>query len=260
LVIIEVARLVRHWGKFKSAYEAWERLQVERRFSGWSVPRRLAMFVILPTALICCGGGVFGLPTLWFVNETLEAGRGAPSSEAVASEYLMRFSYNDTDGLLPLLDDDQQERLLDQWQDYQDAMSLTDPPPTRLDVESLRSEPAMDERVRVSAEVQFVWVTQDENGRRGGYGSTPRTWVIETRDEDGWRIVRVVAPPWCGPDGYVPRCESAGGDVPPTTPAASIAPSSPDPLQHPREMLRCGPRDPFRAWHSCPPMSSAPTE
>ncbi|MBB4747159.1 hypothetical protein [Actinoplanes lobatus] len=257
-MITRVDRWVR-WRVVKAAYERWEERHVRHRFSGWSVRRRLAVFVFTPTLLICCGG-ILSVPVLWFARVTVEAGKGAPSPEAAADEYLIRLSYNDPDGLLPLLDDGGQERLLSQWRTYQDAMRSTDPPPTRLDIKSLRSGPVVDGRAEVRAEVQAVWWGADDNGRLGGYSSSPRTWVIKTRNDDGWRVAGIDAPPWCGTGGYVPRYEGAGDGEPSAAPVPAVVPSSADPLKHPREMLKCGPRDPFRAWHSCPPTSSMPTE
>jgi hypothetical protein len=257
-MIMGVDQFKRLWDAARAAYERWERQQLRRRFSAWSVRRRLAVFVLMPTLLICCGG-LLSVPGAWFVRETAAAGEGAPSPEAAANDYLMRLSYNDAAGLLPLLDDGQQDRLVEQWQTYRSAMQATAPPPFKLEIGPLRSGSVVGGRIAVSTEVRAVWREQDENGRLGGYKSLPLTWVIEAREDEGWRVVEVKAPPWCGADGYVPRCGNAGATTLPAVPSPSVSPST-DLMQHPREMLRCGPRDPFRERHSCPPTESAASD
>jgi hypothetical protein len=257
-VAMRVDQWKRRWDCIEAAYERWEQRQLQHRFARWSRRRRIALFVLLPVVLICCGG-LLAAPGAWFVRETAAAGEGAPSPEAAANDYLMRLSYNDAAGLLPLLADDQQDRLLDQWQAYRGAMQSTAPPPFKLDIGRLRSGSVVGGRIAVSTEVQAVWREQDENGRLGGYKSLPLTWVIEAREDDGWRVVEVNAPPWRGPDGYVPRCGTAAVTTSPADPSPTVSPST-DLLQHPREMLRCGPRDPFREMHSCPPSPVAAGE
>ncbi|MEV6306100.1 hypothetical protein AB0M02_42275 [Actinoplanes sp. NPDC051861] len=245
-------RLRRHGVWIKERYERWEERQVARRFSGWSVRRRLLVFVLAPTMLICCGG-VTGLPVLWLLRETVEAGRGAPAPVAAADEYLVRLSYGDEDGLLPVLDDEQ-DHLLEQWRGYLAAMRSTDPAPFGLDLNIVDPGSPSGDHATVRIDVQAVW--WDTDGGGASYKSKPRTWVIETREDDGWRVTRVDAPPWCGTGGYLPECGNNPAPAPTATPSD---PPSPDPLQHPREMLRCGPRDPFRAWHSCPPTGPTTT-
>jgi hypothetical protein len=67
--------------------------------------------VLLPTLLICFGGTVAGVPVAWVLGQTIEASRGAPSPDAAADEYLMALSYDNEDGLLPILANDRQEAL-----------------------------------------------------------------------------------------------------------------------------------------------------
>ena len=250
-VITKVDQWIRRLRTVKTAYERWEQHQVARRFAGWSVPRRLVVFVVLPATMLCCGGGALGVPLLWFARETAEAGRGASAPVAAADEYLLRLSYGNDDGLLPLLDDDRQDQLLRQWHDYRDSMRSTDPAPFNLDLSVADAGSPAGDRSTVRIDVQAVWWSTDANGRTGGYKSKPRTWVIEVREDDGWRVSRVDAPPWCGPGGYVQRCGRAVASAPPTS-RPSPSPSI-DLLEHPREMLPCGKRDPFRELHSCPP-------
>jgi hypothetical protein len=236
-------------------YERWERRHITARIGGWSVRRRFLTFVVLPlTALLCCGGPV-GIPVLLLARETVDAGRGSPSPVAAANEYLTALGYGQEEGLLPLLDDERQDDLLAQWRAYSAAMKATEPPPSRFDFGTLVAGAPANDRTVVRAEVEAVWWDTDENGRLGGYVSSPRTWAITTREDDGWRVSRVDAPPWCGADGYVLRCPDDPEPVPTSEPSAT---PSPDLLKHPREMLRCGVRDPFRELHSCPPSSPAP--
>jgi hypothetical protein len=256
-MITAVDRVAAQLTRAKAGYEQWEQRQIAKRFAGWSVRRRLTVFVLLPVVLIC-GAGVVSIPALWLVGATVDAGRGAPSADAAASEYLMRLSYGNEDGLLPVLDDSRQDELLGQWREYLAAMRATDPPPFRLEFEKLGLAPATRDQTEVRTDVQAVWWDTDNDGRTSGYSSSPRTWLIEVREDDGWRVSKVSAPPWCGADGYVRRCP---GDPVIPTQAASPTPSpSLDLLQYPREMLRCGPRDPFRKMHSCPPGAPSPTE
>jgi integrase len=166
-VAMRVDQWKRRWDRIEVAYERWEQRQLQHRFARWSRRRRIALFVLLPVVLICCGG-LLAVPGAWFVRETAAAGEGAPSPEAAANDYLMRLSYNDAAGLLPLLADDQQDRLLDQWQAYRGAMQSTAPPPFKLDIGRLRSGSVVGGRIAVSTEVQAVWREQDENGRLGG--------------------------------------------------------------------------------------------
>jgi hypothetical protein len=248
-MITAVDRVRSRWVTIRQRYVRWEQRQVATKLAGWSTRRRLTLFVTLPVVGILCCGGTAGIPVLWSLRETIAAGRGAPTPDAAANEYLMRLSYGDGEGLLPLLDDDRQHDLESQWRDYRAAMRSTSPPPLRLDFSPLELGQTGSGRAQVSADVQAVWSDVGADGRTVGYSSSPRTWVIETREDDGWRVFQVSAPPWCGSGGYVPRCGARATAPPAVTP--SPMPST-DLLQHPREMLKCGPRDPFREMHSCP--------
>ncbi|WP_433298999.1 hypothetical protein ACQP2F_45030 [Actinoplanes sp. CA-030573] len=248
-------RALRRLATMKQRYLSWELRVVDARFAGWSPKRRLVLFVWLPAMIALCCGGPLAVPVVWTLRATVAAGQGAATPDAAADEYLMRLSYGDDAGLLPLLDDEHQDDLIQQWRDYRAAMLSTDPPPFRLDFASLDLRPAAGDRAQVRVNVHAVWWSADENGRLGGYSSSPRTWVIETRNDNGWRVSHVNAPAWCGVGGYVGRC---GRRIEPSavpTSDPSTTPSS-DPLRNPREMLRCGPRDPFRNMHSCSPSVS----
>jgi hypothetical protein len=71
------------------------------------------------------------------------------------------------------------------------------------------------------------------------------SWTFAVVEDDGWRICAVDAPRLCS--------EVLNCDAPVPTP--SVSPTEEDPLQHPREMLPCGPRDPFRERRNCPSAS-----
>jgi hypothetical protein len=70
-------------------------------------------------------------------------------------------------------------------------------------------------------------------------------WMFAVVEDDGWRVCGVDAPQLCG---EVLNCD-------PRTPTLSASPTEEDLLQHPREMLPCGPRDPFRERRNCPSAS-----
>ena len=75
-------------------------------------------------------------------------------------------------------------------------------------------------------------------------------WPFTVRhDASGWRITKLTMPPWCG---TYSRC-----DAPPPNQSASQSPTPFDPLGNLRSMLPCGPSDPLRQWHSCPPEPSS---
>lgn len=231
------------------------RERVEERTSGWSVRRRWVVFVAVPVLLLCCCGTPVAVAVTWFVGETIDAGKGQPSPTAAANAYLLAMSYGQTEGLPPLLADDHQDQLMRQWQAYRQSMA--DAPsgaPDRFEIESLTEGPARADQVPVTAQVAVTW--WPDGGGALSMRSSLHTWTITTRkDGDGWRVVRVDAPPWCGPGGYVSTCVR-----PPTSTSSASASPSPSPsedlLRNPREMLRCGPRDPFREYHDCPPLPS----
>jgi len=176
----------------------WEVRNTDR-FAGWSVRRRWATFVLLPMLVFCCGGTAVGIPSAWALRLTLEASKGAPSPDAAADSYLMALGYNNEDGLLAILDNDHQDGLLAQWRAYRKAMDGTTPPPSRLDYGSLTVGPVANGRAEVSTDVSATWWPSDGTG--SGYRSDAYPWRFQTREENGWQVVAVQAPTWCG--GYV---------------------------------------------------------
>jgi hypothetical protein len=72
-------------------------------------------------------------------------------------------------------------------------------------------------------------------------------WTFTVVEDAGWRVCGVDAPQLCG---EILNCERS-------TPTPSASPTEEDLLQHPREMLPCGPRDPFRERRRCPATPAA---
>jgi hypothetical protein len=223
--------------------------RAHRRLRGWSVRRRWIVLVAVPL-LLCCCGSVVGLPLWWAIRETLAAGRGEASPAAAVVVYVGKLGYGD-DAPLALFDDDTQDTLVKQWAELRAAMAATrGGGPDRLDLVDLAEPPITDGRATVHATVSATW--WGAGGTAGTSLQSPaKPWAVDVVDDDGWRVVRVSTPPWCGPDGYVAWCP---GDPEPTPAPTSPSPSPADPLA---EMLPCGPKDPFRDMPgrliSCPP-------
>ncbi|WP_245673933.1 hypothetical protein [Actinoplanes rectilineatus] len=119
---------------------------------------------------------------------------------AAADEYLMRLSYGQEEGISPLLDDEQKEELLIQWREYRTDMEATTSAPL-LSFSEFHSERTSDARFRVRVDVQATWRSTDTAGRVSGFSSDARPWLFEVGENEGWRVIRVDAPEWCG--GYV---------------------------------------------------------
>jgi hypothetical protein len=162
------------------------------------VRRRWLTFVLVPLLALCC----CGVPAVWLFEFAVDTSSGAPTPDGAAHVYLLALSYDNTDGLITVLDDDHQDELLEQWHAYRDAMKATDPPPFRLDYGALTVRTVADDRAEVAADVSARWWSADDNGRLSGYRSAEQRWRFETREDDGWQIVKVTAPAWCG--DYVP--------------------------------------------------------
>jgi hypothetical protein len=185
------------WVRAKARYEGWERRRVAR-FTRWSVRRRWVTFVLLPVMVMCCGGAVVGAPLAWVFRLTIEASKGAPTPDAAADDYLMALSYGNEDGLLPILDNDHQGKLLAGWRAYRKAMDDTTPKPSRLDFAGLTVGPVVDGKAEVTTDVAATWWG---TGGHGGYSSDEYRWRFQTREDNGWQVVAVDSPTWCG--GYV---------------------------------------------------------
>lgn len=186
------------WTRIKASFTRWEHRSVAR-LGGWSVGRRWVVFVLLPVLVICCGGTLIGAPLAWLLRETVEASKGAPSPDAAANEYLMDLSSNTEAGLLPVLDDDHQGALLAQWRAYRKAMDSSAPPPSRLSFGTLTVGPVVRGQADVATDVVAIWWPTD--GRALDFRSEQHTWRFQTREDNGWQVIAVEAPVWCG--GYV---------------------------------------------------------
>ena len=88
--------------------------------------------MLLPCALLCGGGILLGAPLVW-IGQTITASKGAPSPAAAVHTYLMALSYDNDAGLLPVLDDDQGDRLTAQRRAYRAEMHKGDAAPSKLD-------------------------------------------------------------------------------------------------------------------------------
>jgi hypothetical protein len=78
-------------------------------------------------------------------------------------------------------------------------MDNTTPAPSRLDYGPLTVGSIVGGQAEVTADVSATWWGTD--GDAGGYRSDEQTWRFETREDNGWQVVSVEAPTWCG--GYV---------------------------------------------------------
>jgi hypothetical protein len=58
--------------------------------------------------------------------------------------------------------------------------------------------PIVSGKAAVTTEVAATWWGNDG---QGGYTSDQYIWRLQTREDNGWQIVVVDAPTWCG--GYV---------------------------------------------------------
>ncbi|HET6483664.1 MAG TPA: hypothetical protein VFG35_26990, partial [Actinoplanes sp.] len=104
--------------------------------------------------------------------------------------------YGTEEGLLPLLDNDHQGELVAEWRAYQQAMKSTTPAPSKLDFGTLSVGPVVGGRAEVTTRVAATW--WGTGGRGLGYSSTEQVWRFQTREDDGWQVVAVDAPEWCG--------------------------------------------------------------
>ncbi|WP_157411547.1 hypothetical protein [Actinoplanes rectilineatus] len=206
MVLRVITWLGRHIEQGKISYFRWES-QSSRRFKAWPVQTRWLAFVLFPAMFAgCCGGPAMWLAA-WFSGATADAGRGAVSPEAAANEYLLSISYNNVEGLAPLLDDDRQDQLLRQRAAYLSEMEATDPAPARMSWEGYDVRPLSQGRVEVRTDVRGNWTSAAEGGGRlRMFNSEAHPWVILLAEDDGWRIVEVRPHPWCGGYVYGDRC------------------------------------------------------
>ncbi len=117
----------------------------------------------------------------------------------------MALSYDNDHGVFSVLDDDHRDQLLDQWHAYRSAMEATNPPPFKLEYDALAAGSVTGGRAEVTVDVSARWRSADDSGRLSGFASGEKRWHFQTREDDGWRVVKVTPPAWCG--DYVPSNE-----------------------------------------------------
>lgn len=98
--------------------------------------------------------------------------------------------------------------------------------------------------------VTLSFNVRSDSGRNTFYDVDAGTWTFTLTHTDGWQV--------CGLDA-LDLCASALRCTRPAAPSPSGSASDPSLLDPPVPMLRCGPEDPFRQWHDCPPSPSPST-
>jgi hypothetical protein len=179
-------------------YEGWESRRVQR-LSGWPRRRRWLVFVLLPVMLFCGGGTAIGIPIMWAIGLTADASKGAANPEAAVNIYLIALGYRNDDGLLPVLDDDQDDALMRQWNAYLAETRRGGTQPSKLDFD-FRGQRQLDARhVEVIAGVSPVW--WNTSGGATAMQGQRQDWRFRTHEDHGWQIDKVTPFPWCG--GYI---------------------------------------------------------
>lgn len=216
--------------------------------------RRRRVLLVLALVLVVCVAAPVVAAVGWFASETVKAGRGAADPEVALLSWMYSFRDPDAVDADRYVMPERRAELARVRADFLAQMTQT-APQARIDLGNGQAA------TRISGDTATVTdhylVSIPLEGAGAGITSTHTkalAWTAEARRSDGgWRLWSVSVPPWCGPGGYVTRCG-------PPAPAGSATPSpspSEDLLRNPREMLRCGPRDPFRELHDCPPLPSA---
>jgi hypothetical protein len=178
-------------------YRWWEARAVER-LRGRLVRRWWVGFVLVPVLLLCGAGLVVGVPLTWFITQTATANRGAASPTVAVTTYLGALNDGNEEALLPVLDADRGDALIQQWRDYQTAMHGTTAA-SRLASRMPITRPVDEWHAVVEVAAYPVWSAKDGSGL--SHNGAAHVWRFTTRDDHGWQIVRVTPFPWCG--GYV---------------------------------------------------------
>jgi hypothetical protein len=182
--------------RLKTRYLTWEN-RTAGRLHHWSVRRRWAVLVLIPALLVSCGGTIVGGPLAWITGQTIEAGKGAPNAQAAVNIYLLALSYNNDDGLLPIVGNSR--GLMKQWTTYRAEMSRGNYAPSKLDF-SFGATSQNGDHAQIDADVYAIW-WNTTNGHLGGYQGPAHTWHFTAHEDSGWRIESVGPGSWCG--GYV---------------------------------------------------------
>jgi hypothetical protein len=213
--------------------------------------RRRRLFLLLAAVLVVCVAAPVVVFIGWVAGQTVKASKGAPSPDAALVDWM--YSFRDptaVDADRYVLPERRAE--LARVRDAFLAQLRQTAPGARVEVSSIAATETIDgDRATVT---DHYLVSLPLEGTVTSVHTRALAWTAEARRSDGgWRLWTVSVPPWCGSGGYVPQC-----GPPAAKPTASASPSpSDDLLQNPRDMLRCGPKDPFRTWHDCPSASSA---
>lgn len=155
--------------------------------------------MLVPVLLLCGAGLVVGVPLTWFITQTAAANQGAASPTAAVTTYLEALNDGNEEALLPVLDDDRGDALIQQWRDYQTAMRHGTTAASRLASRMPITRP-VDERYAVVEVAAYpVWPAKDGSGL--SHHGAAHVWRFTIREDHGWQIVSVTPFPWCG--GYV---------------------------------------------------------
>jgi hypothetical protein len=200
----------------------------------------------------------------WFIRKTIDAGKGGGSPGATLLAFMYTFEDGpDALGVSRLIVDSKKDAIQKQRKAYLAEMAADAQKSGWTATFEIGSRPEGAEngdvingdKATTVGWFSVRWTPPESLRPSHGlpwYGGPSRPWRAETRrDDGGWRLLSVTLPPWCDPGdltGYS-RCDRP-------YPSESITPSpsqsSEDPLGKVRDMLPCGPRDPFRSMRACP--------
>lgn len=213
----------------------------------WGV---LALVVVVAVPVVLVVG--------WFVRGTVKAGRGAEAPSVALLSWMYSFRDPDAVDADRYVIPERRAELSRQRAEFVAAARASGLVVTIEIGTPPAGQPAAENVDGDQAAVTDWYQAQWPLGRGAlNHHTESLPWRADVRRSgDGWRIWSVQFPPWCGPGGYVARCGTAPAASPSSSPTPS--PTETDLLQNPRDMLRCGPRDPFRSLHSCPSETTPP--
>lgn len=214
------------------------------------IPRRLVFLLIV--ILVGCVGAPVVIGVGWIVGQTAKASKGAATPTVALLEWMYSFADpNDVTADRYVSSGHRGE--LDKIRAKFVADMTTTGPGTKLAIASADSAETITGDMATVTDSYSATLPGSHGELLGGWRTQALPWhATARREDDGWRLTSAEIPPWCGPGGYVKKCGPL--DVPDPSASASPSPSpSDDLLKNPREMLPCGPRDPFPQYHSCPP-------
>jgi hypothetical protein len=218
--------------------------------------RRRRPWILLAAGIVLPGCGV-GVPVTVIYGVATAADKGADCPSCAATDWtsLMGSLWWDSDGETRAAKDvaaDHRPALLAQRRAYIDqirADARRYPEVAGADLDpytgTRRQVEIYGDTATVVLHVAARWPNIISNAALWMYSSTADWRFTLHHDNTGWRITALTMPPWCG---TYSRC-----DAPQPPESASPSPIPDDPLATLRPMLPCGPRNPFRQWHSCPP-------